>query len=102
MNENLTKSIFLNRIDLIGKYMIKFRAGSHNLKIETGRWSRTPRANRLCTNCNEFGDEFHAVYTCKLIYRGDLGDIPLGIWSIWDYPKINLLFERFKVAGLVD
>jgi len=102
MNKNLTKSPFLNRIDLIGKYMMKFRTGSHNLKIETGRWSRTPRVNRLCPNCLEFGDEFHAVYTCRLIVRDDLSDIPLEMSLIWDYPGINLLFKRLNIAGLVD
>ena len=37
MNPNLVKSPFLNRIDTTGKCITKFRAGSHQLKIETGR-----------------------------------------------------------------
>ena len=47
INPELTPSPFLNRVDEVGKSMTKFRLGSHNLKIETGRWNRTPRENRL-------------------------------------------------------
>ena len=53
LNPNLIMSQFLNRIDVTGKCITKFRAGSHMLKIETGRWSRTPREDRLCTHCNK-------------------------------------------------
>ena len=35
----------------------RFRLGSHNLKIETGRWARIDRAERLC-ECGEVQDEF--------------------------------------------
>ena len=80
----------------------KFRAGSHQLKIETGRWSRTARGDRLCTHCNVLGDEHHAVYDCDLIHRGDLADTPTTLSSLWDYSKVNVLFERMRVAGLVE
>ena len=30
----------------------KYRTGSHNLKIETGRWFRKDRSQRLCDKCN--------------------------------------------------
>ena len=102
MNPDLVKPPVLNRSDVIGKCITKFRAGSHNLRIETGRWSRTPRDDRLCTNCNELGDEYHAVYDCNLIHRSDCNDFPPTLSSIWDDPNVNLLFERFRVAGLVD
>ena len=46
----------------------RFRTGSHLLKIETGRWSRVPRENRLC-HCDkgEVQDEFHIIESCSLL-----------------------------------
>ena len=89
INPRLVTSPFLNRIDNIGKKITKFRVGSHNLKIESGRWSRTPRCDRLCTTCNEVDDEYHAVYRCNLIHRDDLDDIPKELSLIWNNDKIN-------------
>ena len=37
--------------------------GSHRLKIETGRWSRTPREERLC-QCGDIQDEHHVLLAC--------------------------------------
>ena len=65
INPELTPSPFLNRVDKVGKYMTKFRLCSHNLKIETGRWNRTSRENRLCPTCNQLGGEYHIVYECR-------------------------------------
>ena len=101
INPRLVTSPFLNRIDNIGKKITKFRVGSHNLKIESGRWSRVSRSDQLCTTCNELGDEYHAVYRCHLIHRDELLDIPHELSSIWNYYKINDLFERFRSAGLI-
>ena len=40
--------------------------GSHRLKIETGRWSRISRENRLC-QCNEgIQSEEYVLLKCKL------------------------------------
>ena len=102
LNPNLVMSPFLNRIDLTGKCITKFRAGSHMLKIETGRWNRTPREDRLCTHCNKLGDENHAIFECSLIYREDLPEFPSNLSSLWEYPRINVLFKRIREAGLMD
>ena len=102
INPELTASPFLNRIDPIGKAMIKFRLGSHKLKIETGRWNRTPRAERLCNTCCELGDEFHILYNCSEIYRDDLQDMPREISLVWEYDGINRLFQRIREAGYVE
>ena len=44
----------------------RLRVSSHRLKVETGRWSRTPRENRLC-NCamNTVQDENHVLLDCE-------------------------------------
>ena len=47
----------------------RFRLGSHKLPIETGRWTRTPRADGLCPKCNLIGDEYHVLFYCCEIYR---------------------------------
>ncbi|ELU10817.1 hypothetical protein CAPTEDRAFT_200258 [Capitella teleta] len=46
--------------------LTKFRLSSHNLAIERGRWSRTPRHERLCTDCdlNAIQDEEHVLSVC--------------------------------------
>ena len=36
------------------------------MKIETGRWSRTPRESRLCS-CGAVQDERHVVQDCALL-----------------------------------
>ena len=41
----------------------RIRLSSHELAIEKGRWSRTPRESRLC-NCGEIQTEVHVVCFC--------------------------------------
>jgi hypothetical protein len=42
-----------------------FRLGAHHYEVSTGRWTRTPRAERLCALCHGgLGDEFHVVFEC--------------------------------------
>ena len=41
----------------------KFRLSSHWLAIETGRWSRKRREDRLCT-CGEIQTEKHVITQC--------------------------------------
>ena len=43
----------------------RLRVSAHNLKIETGRWSRTPRDSRLC-ECGEIQTECHILCSCPL------------------------------------
>ena len=57
-----------NRHFIPEHYRIAFtrlRLSSHNLKIETGRWSRLPRERRLCP-CGLVQDEKHAIELCAL------------------------------------
>ena len=45
----------------------RLRLMSHNLKIETGRWSRLPRESRLCIcDRNVIQDENHVLIECPL------------------------------------
>ena len=43
----------------------RMRLSSHNLRIETGRWSRLARQDRLC-GCGEIQDEKHVLCDCPM------------------------------------
>ena len=43
----------------------RLRLSSHKLAIETGRWSRIPRDQRLC-HCGEIQTEHHVICECRL------------------------------------
>lgn len=101
MNPKLEPSPFLDRIDYVGKCITKFRLGSHKLKIETGRWYRQPREERLCPICNVLGDEYHAIYNCRDIFREDLV-LPTRISNIWSYVEVNTLFKRLLDSDYID
>ena len=46
------------------KAFTRFRLSSHDLKIETGRWSRIPRNERFCVCSDVVQDEFHVLFLC--------------------------------------
>ena len=95
INPDLTPSPFLHSVHPIASDIIKFRLGSHYLPIETGRWNRTPRIERLCTTCGELGDEKHIIYHCSLINRNEI-IMDNRISHIWLQPEIYELFKRIK------
>ena len=45
----------------------KLRTSNHNLAIESGRWTKTEKENRLCTHCtkSEIEDEIHFLFDCS-------------------------------------
>ena len=55
----------MNELDRI--LWTRFRLGNHYLKIETGRWTKIPRSDRLCDKCysNEIQTLKHAIYECN-------------------------------------
>jgi hypothetical protein len=76
----------------------RFRLSAHSLRIETGRWARLPRQERLCTCGDGVQDELHVTEHCRLIrdirdkyYDLDFNcvslckfDIPAKAWAIYD------------------
>ena len=60
------------------------RLSSHELKIETGRYTKpiTIREDRLCKICREIENESHAIFTCRA-HR-------------WIREKNKKLFDSFK------
>ena len=47
------------------KAFTQLRLGSHRLRIETGRWSRISRENRLCS-CEQIQTECHVLLSCPV------------------------------------
>ena len=47
------------------KWFSRLRLSSHNLKVETGRWSRTPRNERLCSCLSSVQTEEHVLLFCE-------------------------------------
>jgi len=44
----------------------RFRLSAHRLRVETGRWARTPREQRVCKCDNRsLQDERHVLFICK-------------------------------------
>ena len=45
----------------------KMRISAHKLPVESGRYTKTPYEDRVCTLCqsNEIGDEFHYLLSCS-------------------------------------
>ena len=77
--------------------IIRFRVGSHYLPIETGRWNRKLRHERVCPNCGEIGDEEHVIYRCSLVLRNDIVFLD-EIDKLWLQPEVYKLFARIKDA----
>lgn len=51
--------------------LITLRTGGHHLAIETGRWSSSSKANRVCLQCEQgtVEDEMHLLFGCPA-YNG--------------------------------
>ena len=79
INPNLSLHPLYNSVRVPESYRISFsriRMSSHYLKIETGRWSRIPREQRLC-DCGTVQSEIHVLLSCPLLQylRISYGDL---------------------------
>ena len=101
INPTLQKSPFIENLHPLSRDIIRFRLGSHVLPIETGRWSRTVRANRICSNCKVLGDERHALFACNMIDREAL-ELPNSMSEIWNSADIYTLVKRMKEAEMLE
>ena len=45
--------------------LTQLQVSAHRLMIEQGRYKHIPVENRLCTECDELGDELHFVMHCQ-------------------------------------
>ena len=68
-------------------FFMQMRTRNHRLPIETSRWQRIQRDERLCKLCQaEIGDEFHYMLVCK-----ELQAIRKQYWSRYYYVRPNTM-----------
>ena len=96
LNPDLKRSDFIYNLNSCDDVITRFRLGSHSLPIETGRWLRVKREDRLCKFCNVFGDEYHFIYDCSLIDRSDFPDLPPELCDLWNYSNIVEFFRKLR------
>ena len=76
----------------------KFRTSSHSLRIETGRWARINREDRIC-NCGQgVQDENHVVFICE---KTEAIREKYAINNTI-YENLSALMENHDVVLLVD
>ena len=74
----------------------RLRLSSHYLRVETGRWTRTPRADRLCACKNDIQTEQHVLLQCALTE-------PLrGIYAQLNFSDIVSLMSSADNTKLVE
>ena len=71
LNPNLDPhSLYTNNAPVTPDYLrltfARYRLSSHRLRIKMGRWSRTPRDERICACGAGIQDEFH-IFQCSTI-----------------------------------
>ena len=86
------------------KYLIafsRFRAGSHILEVERGRYTnpRTPINQRLCIICQELEDELHFLIECR-IYENERTLLFNKIYAV--YPFLFELDRREKFTFMMS
>ena len=69
---------------------------SHNLRIETGRWSRIPRERRVCLcDATQLQTENHVLISCPLTHNIRAN------YQMLDFSDINRLFgEELHILQL--
>ena len=93
INPELIPSPFLNATRY-GEAITRFRLGSHHLPIETGRWRRVGRMERLCPKCNVFGDEYHFLFYCTETCRNPAWNFSGELHDLWSNENIFKLFKE--------
>ena len=78
-----------------GDAITRFRCGSHHLPIETMRWGRVSRENRLCTRCHVLGDEFHFIFHC-IDFPGFFEDCNNDLSKIWKHDNVFKYFSKLS------
>ena len=93
---NYTPSIYLDltRKNPDRKALVKLRISNHKRKIETGRYEKVSRCDRLCTLCglNNIEYEIHFLFHCP-----NYSSIRDGF-----YNKIDNKFSNFKQLPLTE
>ena len=91
--------------------LCKFRTSCHALPIERGRYTRTPRHQRICTKCTarKVGDEYHFILECSALKELRRRYIPTAFsarpntvkfCNLMQDSSLQLKISRFVKKGL--
>ena len=75
--------------------LTRFRCGSHSLAIEKGRYSNTPRVERLCS-CGEVQTIFHGFTSCPDTRHLLNGKVFTSLNDIFQVENICLLLHQIS------
>ena len=81
INPSLSKPVFTDKLEFQRVCISRYRAGSHDLKIESGRLTGTPRDERLCVCNTGIQTISHVLLHCQLL---------------------NNIREKYEVVDVVD
>ena len=108
LNPNLiVPSVYRNRF--IPEYKriryTRLRVSSHNLKIETGRWCRIPKAQRMCDCLKDIQTEEHVVLFCEktreVRCKYNISSTDIGqLFMLDDETVIDFLYEVMAIMEL--
>ena len=84
----------------------KWRLSSHNLKIETGRYTTPPttREERVCSECTTaVEDKHHVVFQCPLYRNVQIQhqDLLLRLKSIPEFLNPKTIVDASKVGDML-
>ena len=98
INPALSKPSFKDKMEFQRVCISRYRTGSHNLKIETGRTTRVPREQRLCV-CNMGVQTIgHVILHCPLL---DEIRAKYNVVGVEDgVMKENFLIEMERTLGI--
>ena len=101
MNPNLKVHAVYTSNDYINERarvtFTRLRLSSHSLKVETGRWSRINREDRLCECGESIEDEEHVLLQClKTEFAREKFQINRN-----EYPSISVLMDTLELSVLV-
>ena len=78
--------------------LAQLRTGSHQLRVETGRWERprVAREQRICQRClsGEVDDEHHMVFDCPA-----LEEVRVPCWLVCRLGRSSVFLSAGVVAG---
>ena len=95
--EKLEMESSINDLDFIClRNLARFRCGSTNIPLITGRYTGIPRDERFCTLCDEskLGDEYHMLFECSSLRIARTTWIPRYYTLRPSALKFNLLMNN--------
>ena len=98
INPSLSKPAYQDKLEFQRVCISRYRTGSHNLKIETGRMTNTAREERLCSCGTTVQTIRHVLLECPLLNdsraKYGISDIENGIMHE------NFLLEMERTLGI--